>query len=58
MKLLNKVAFITGGSSGIGLETAKLFQAEGASVILVGSNRERLAAAGEELNGKAHRSSP
>ncbi|MDV4183520.1 SDR family oxidoreductase [Rhizobium brockwellii] len=53
MKLLNKVAFITGGSSGIGLETAKLFQAEGASVILVGSNRERLAAAGEELNGKA-----
>jgi len=53
MKLKNKVAFVTGGTSGIGLETAKLFQAEGAHVVLVGSNDERLAAAGKELNGKA-----
>ena len=53
MKLTNKVAFVTGGTSGIGLETAKLFQAEGAHVVLVGSNEERLAAAGKELNGKA-----
>ena len=53
MKINGKVAFITGGTSGIGLETAKLFQAEGAHVVLVGSNDERLAAAGRELNGKA-----
>ncbi|NIE82959.1 MULTISPECIES: SDR family oxidoreductase [unclassified Burkholderia] len=53
MKLKNKVAFVTGGTSGIGLETAKLFQAEGANVVLVGSNEERLAAAGRELNGTA-----
>ncbi|HEY1213570.1 MAG TPA: SDR family oxidoreductase [Bryobacteraceae bacterium] len=53
MKLRNKVAFVTGGTSGIGLETAKLFQAEGANVVLVGSNDARLAAAGKELNGKA-----
>ena len=53
MKLNNKVAFVTGGTSGIGLETAKLFQAEGAHVVLLGSNDERLAAAGKELNGKA-----
>jgi len=53
MKLNNKIAFVTGGTSGIGLESAKLFQAEGAHVVLVGSNAERLAAAGKELGGKA-----
>jgi len=53
MKLKNKVAFITGGTSGIGLETAKLFQTEGAQVVLIGSNEERLAAAGKELSSKA-----
>jgi len=53
MKLNNKVAFITGGTSGIGLEAAKLFQLEGAQVVLVGSNEDRLAAAGAALDGKA-----
>ena len=53
MKLANKVAFVTGGTSGIGLEAAKLFQAEGAELILVGSNEERLAAAGQALGGRA-----
>lgn len=53
MKLSNKVAFVTGGTSGIGLETAKLFQAEGAHVVLLGSNAERLAAAAKQLDGKA-----
>src|ERR1700733_6511275 len=53
MKLRNKVAFVTGGTSGIGLETAKLFQAEGAHVVLVGSNDDRLRTAGKELNGDA-----
>jgi NAD(P)-dependent dehydrogenase (short-subunit alcohol dehydrogenase family) len=53
MKLKDKVAFITGGTSGIGLQTAKLFQAEGAHVVLIGSNAARLEAAGTELNGQA-----
>lgn len=53
MKLKNKVAFITGGTSGIGLETAKLFLAEGAEVVIVGSTSDRLEAVDQELGGRA-----
>ena len=35
-KLENKIALITGGTSGIGLATAALFEAEGARVIVTG----------------------
>jgi NAD(P)-dependent dehydrogenase (short-subunit alcohol dehydrogenase family) len=49
MKLKNKVALITGGTSGIGLETAKLFRDEGAHVIVTGVNPERLQEASRQL---------
>jgi NAD(P)-dependent dehydrogenase (short-subunit alcohol dehydrogenase family) len=53
MKLQDKIAFVTGGTSGIGLEAAKLFRVEGARVVIVGSNATRLEAANKELGGEA-----
>ncbi|AXE20206.1 short-chain dehydrogenase [Runella rosea] len=38
MRLLNKVALVTGGSSGIGRETALLFAQEGAAVVVADVN--------------------
>ena len=47
--LEGKVAVITGGSSGIGLATAKLFQQAGARVAISGRNQQALDAAAKEL---------
>jgi NAD(P)-dependent dehydrogenase (short-subunit alcohol dehydrogenase family) len=42
MKLAGKVALVTGGNSGIGLATAKLFCQEGARVVIAGRDRTTL----------------
>lgn len=57
MRLKNKVALITGGTSGIGQATVLLFAREGARVILVGRNQEaaaRVVAEVEAVGGEAH----
>ena len=53
MRLANKTALITGGNSGIGLETARLFVAEGAKVVITGRNQATLDAAAKELGPNA-----
>ncbi len=45
----DKVAVVTGGSSGIGLATARRFIADGARVVITGRNQEALDAAVAKL---------
>ncbi|MGL4768067.1 MAG: beta-ketoacyl-ACP reductase [Formosimonas sp.] len=49
MRLLNKVAVITGAAQGIGLATAQKFAREGAKVVLVDLNEAALTAAQADL---------
>jgi NAD(P)-dependent dehydrogenase (short-subunit alcohol dehydrogenase family) len=48
-KLDGKIALVTGGSSGIGLATAKAFVSEGAYVFITGRREVELAAAAKEI---------
>jgi len=52
-RLAGKTALITGGTSGIGLETARQFLQEGARVAVTGTNPSTLEAAGKELGPDA-----
>jgi len=47
--LAGRVCVVTGASRGVGRETARQLCAEGASVLLIGRDEERLAAACEEV---------
>src|SRR5690348_17152807 len=50
-KLDGKVAVVTGGSSGIGLATAKEFKAQGARVVITGRKKAELDSAAQEIGG-------
>ncbi len=50
-KLNGKVAIVTGATSGMGLETAKLFLKEGAKVVLTGRSQEKLDGVRSQLTG-------
>jgi len=52
-KLSGKIALVTGGTSGIGLATAKRFASEGAYVFITGRRQTELDAAAIELGGNA-----
>ena len=54
MRLQNKVAIVTGGTSGMGKATVKCFIEEGATVVLTGRSEEIGQQIATELGGQCH----
>jgi len=54
MQLKDKVIFLTGGSTGIGLDCAKAYAQEGAKVVLCARHEDQARAAADGLPGEHH----
>ncbi|GGH67180.1 putative oxidoreductase [Filimonas zeae] len=54
MNITGKTILITGGGSGIGLETARLFAQQGNTIIITGRNREKLERAAATIGNAAY----
>ena len=54
MKLKDKVAIVTGATSGMGRATAVLFAQEGAKVVVVGRNEERAKAVVDRIKAEGN----
>jgi NAD(P)-dependent dehydrogenase (short-subunit alcohol dehydrogenase family) len=52
-KLTGKIALVTGGNSGMGLATAKLFAVEGAKVVITGRRKSDLDEAAKVIGPSA-----
>src|SRR4051794_38383981 len=52
LEVRDKVSVVTGASSGIGLETARRLAAEGANVLMVARDEERLSAEADDLGAE------
>ena len=52
MRIKDKVSLIVGGTSGIGLATARIFSQEGAKVVIVGRDPDKGHAAIKEIGGR------
>lgn len=53
MRLVDKVALVTGGGSGMGAAVARLFAAEGAKVVVTGRRPDPLRSVADEVDGLA-----
>jgi uncharacterized protein len=50
---MQKISIITGGSSGLGLEIARLLAVSGRNILIIGRNKEKLSAAVKRLKKSA-----